>query len=175
MEWQVRAARPADAPHIARLRVASWQHAYAGLIPAEWLAAMNPASTEATWVREADTGGLHVAVSEADTPVAFSLVGKARQETDHHPALRTGELYAIYADPAVLGTGAGRKVHEAGLAYLAAAGYEHAVVWVLAGNELGIRFYETQGWQADNTETGLVVGGQPLTELRYSRALTSQP
>jgi hypothetical protein len=82
--------------------VASWQHAYAGLVDEVWLAAMNPAGREASWAKRAETGGLHVAVDEADTPVAFSMVGEARQETDHHPVLRTGELYAIYADPAVL-------------------------------------------------------------------------
>ena len=171
MGWQVRVAHPADAPRIARLRVASWQHAYAGLVDDAWLAAMNPAATEAAWARHAGTGGLHVAVDEADTPVAYSLVGEARQETDRHPTLRTGELYAIYADPAVLGTGAGHAVHEAGLAHLAGSGFEHAVVWVLEHNELGIRFYETQGWQPDQVQTNATIGGRSYTELRYSRQL----
>jgi len=172
MGWQVRVARPADAPRIARLRVASWQHAYASLIDDGWLAAMNPAAAEAAWARHAETGRLHVAVDEADVPMAYSLVGEARQETDRRPGLRTGELYAIYADPAVLGTGAGHAVHEAGMTCLAGAGFEHAVLWVLEHNELGIHFYETQGWQPDSVHTELSIGGHQYTELRYSRQLT---
>lgn len=171
MGWQVRVARPADAPRIARLRVASWQHAYAGLIDDAWLAAMDPVAAEAAWARHAETGGLHVAVDEADNAVAYSLVGEARQETDRRPDARTGELYAIYADPAVLGTGAGRAVHEAGLTHLTGSGFEYAVVWVLEHNELGIGFYETQGWQPDQVHTELTLAGRVYTELRYSRHL----
>jgi len=45
------------------------------------------------------------------------------------------------------------------------------VLWVLAGNELGLRFYQVQGWQPDGGQTELTIGGRALTELRYSRSL----
>lgn len=171
MGWKTRPAKPDDAEWIARLRVASWRHAYEGVVPAKWLAEMRPESTVAGWAERAATPGLFVTVDADDHPVAFCLVGEARQERDRHPTLRTGELYAIYADPAVLGTGAGGMVHEAGLSWLAEQGFEHAVVWVLEGNALGIRFYQAKGWTPDGGQTELTIGGQPLSELRYARSL----
>lgn len=173
MGWTVRTAKPDDAPAVARLRVASWRHAYQRIVPDEWLAGMRPESTVANWAERAAAPGFFVAVDADDQPKAFCLVDDARQETDRHPTLRTGELIAIYADPAVLGTGAGSAVHGAALAHLGARGFEYAVLWVLADNELGLRFYRGQGWQPDGGQTELTIGGRTLTELRYTRRLAA--
>jgi RimJ/RimL family protein N-acetyltransferase len=171
MGWRVRRARESDGAAIARIRVASWRMAYAGVVPDDALAGMRPVA--ATWERTAVAApptALFVTVDDADEPVAFSLVGEARQEADRLPDKRTGELWAIYADPAALGTGAGRAAHDAGMAHLADLGFDHAVVWVLRDNPIGRRFYEANGWQPDGGTTELTIGGRPLTELRYARS-----
>lgn len=174
MDWKVRRATPADAEPIARLRVASWRHAYEGVVPAKWLAEMRPESSITSWAELAAApppAALLVTVDANDHPVAFCAVSKARQQTDHHPTKPTAELCAIYAAPAVLGKGAGSAVHEEALKWLTQQGFEHAVLWVLERNELGIHFYGTKGWHPDGTQTTLTIGGQPLTELRYARSL----
>jgi GNAT superfamily N-acetyltransferase len=170
----VRPATPADAEQIAKLRVASWRHAYEGVVPAEWLAGMRPESSIPSWAELAKApppAALLVTADAHDQPVAFCAVSEARQRTDRHPTKRTAELCAIYADPAVLGKGAGSAVHEAALKWLTQQGFEHAVLWVLERNPLGIHFYRTKGWTPDGTQAELTIGGQPLSELRYARSL----
>ncbi|MBB5919637.1 GNAT superfamily N-acetyltransferase [Actinoalloteichus hoggarensis] len=102
---------------------------------------------------------------------AYSTVGPPAEPADAHPIRRTGELIALYASPAWLRTGAGRLVHDAGLAYLAEAGYEHVVVWVMEGNSEGRAFYEAVGWDCDEVVRPLELPGFSLPEIRYSRPL----
>ena len=47
----VRDATVADAPGVARIHVAAWQHAYAGLIDQSVLDALDVADTTASWTR----------------------------------------------------------------------------------------------------------------------------
>jgi ribosomal protein S18 acetylase RimI-like enzyme len=172
----VRAATAADAPRVVEIRVRSWQHAYRDILPAELLGALSPHSEAAMahWselARAQPPTGLFVAVGDDDRAVAFCLVGEVREEKDRHPALRTGELWAIYADPDMLGTGAGGAVHAAGMDHLISNGFEHAVLWVLEDNKIGRRFYDSHGWQADGGATDFEWGGSSAVEVRYARAL----
>lgn len=176
MNWRVRPATAGDAARIVEIRVRSWQHAYRDILPAERLGALSPQNEAAVthWITLAESApptGLFVAVDAIDRAAAFCLVGDVREETDRHPSLRTGELCAIYADPAMLGTGAGSAVHAAGMDYLISNGFEHAVLWVLEDNKIGRRFYDAHGWQPDGGSTEFEWGGSSVVELRYARAL----
>ncbi|HEX5404760.1 MAG TPA: GNAT family N-acetyltransferase [Pseudonocardiaceae bacterium] len=175
MAWRVRAATPADAERLGEIRVLSWRHAYRGILPDAGLAGMQPNAPH--WAELAAAPpptGLFVAVGDDDVPMAYCLVGAAREEVDVHPELATGELWAIYSDPAVLGTGAGRAVHDAGVAYMAAQGFAHAVLWVIENNDIGLRFYRATGWQADGGQDTFEWNGTTVVELRYAKTL-AQP
>jgi GNAT superfamily N-acetyltransferase len=174
MRWRVRAATPADGARVSEIRVLSWRHAYWDILPNDRLAAMRPEARSEHWSELAGRPapiGLFVAVGDDDRPVAFCLVGEAREEVDRHPSLTTGELWAIYADPAVLGTGAGGAVHAAGMDHLARNGFAHAMLWVLEHNDIGLGFYRAKGWQPDGGRTGFEWGGRTVFELRYARSL----
>lgn len=176
MKWRVRRATADDAARVVEIRVMSWQHTYRDILPADRLSALsatNPAAV-AHWAGLAHTAaptGLFVTVDGDDVPVAFCLVGEVREETDRHPSLRTAELCAIYADPDMVGTGAGGAVHAAAMDHLISHGFEHAVLWVLEDNKLGRRFYDAHGWQPDGGSTDYEWGGSSAVELRYARAL----
>jgi GNAT superfamily N-acetyltransferase len=73
--------------------------------------------------------------------------GRSR-DRDLDPAA-TGELYALYVHPDAWGDGHGSVLHEAAVKHLAANGFGSAVLWVLAGNRRGRRFYERHGWRTD--------------------------
>jgi ribosomal protein S18 acetylase RimI-like enzyme len=176
MGWTVRAATPADGARIAEIRVQSWRHAYRHILPEDGLAGLRPAAGTAHWAELAGAPpptALFVAVDGDDVPMAYCLVGAARDEVDLHPDLPTGELWAIYADPAVLGTGAGRAVHDAGVDHLARQGFAHAVLWVFEDNDIGLRFYRSNGWHADGGRADFGWGGRTVVEVRYSRSLAA--
>jgi GNAT superfamily N-acetyltransferase len=142
----IRRARPEDARPVAEVHVASWQHAYRGLLPDDYLERLSVDDREAMW-REAfadpdQASGAFVAEIDGRI-VGFASFGPSRDEEIPE---RTGEVPAIYVDPAVLGTGVGRELFEAATIALRDAGFARATLWVLEANALARRFYEKAGW-----------------------------
>ena len=144
MAWTIAPMRLEDADEAGAVHTKVWQEAYAGLMPDDYLAALDPAQAAdrrrdrlaaprpgvAEWVARDDLGIVGMAASgpprDEDPPVDF-------------------ELYAIN----VL-----RRAHGTGLAddLMAHAVGDHAAyLWVLDGNERAIRFYERQGFRRDGT------------------------
>jgi ribosomal protein S18 acetylase RimI-like enzyme len=171
-DWIVRSARPSDADSIGAAHVRSWRQAYQGILPHRLLADLDEARSAARWLQWIEQpDGPAVLVAEADSVLAaFGAVGPVREpKLDAHPELRTGELYSLYADPAVFGTGAGWAVHEAAMAHLAGQGYRHAVLWVLEANAAARRFYRRQGWRDDEVGADYQHSGVSMPTVRYSR------
>ena len=101
----VRPARAGDEPDIARVHVASWQHAYRGHMPADYLAALDVGQRTEAWrqrlpAARRSRGDLLVAESGPDI-VGFAHYGPSRDQ-DADPA-RTGEIGAIYLRPESIG------------------------------------------------------------------------
>lgn len=145
----IRAARPEDARPVAEVHVASWRHAYRGLLPEDSLERQSVDDREAMWLGSfADPDPMSGAfVAEVDGRiVGFASCGPSR---DEDVPKRTGEVPAIYVDPAVLGTGVGRELFEAATRALRDAGFARATLWVLEANALARRFYEKAGWGWD--------------------------
>src|SRR5689334_15810359 len=97
----VRRAVIDDVPGIAHVHVRSWQGAYAGLLPQDYLDKLDPANRLELWrtaVRDADwpSSGVLVAVPDCDnTDISgFAGFGPAR-DADGDPR-QVGEIYAIY-------------------------------------------------------------------------------
>jgi GNAT superfamily N-acetyltransferase len=173
-KWTVRPATPADGRTIAGIRVRSWRDAYRHILPARGLADLRAEPAAARWAAIAAApppSGLFVAVGADDRPVAYCLVSAAREAVDRHPELPTGELCAIYADPGVVGSGAGSVLHAAGIEHLAVHGFGYAVLWVFEDNDRARRFYTAHGWAPDGGREDFEFGGRRVTELRYARSL----
>ena len=140
----IRRAVPGDAEALAHLHLDVWDDAYTGLMPQGILDDRREKVDERverwrdilgqerpTWVAE-----------DADGLVGFSGVGPAR-DNDVDIDL---ELYALYVRAAYYGTGVGYALFEQ------AVGDRAAYLWVLAGNDRAIGFYERQGFRLDGTE-----------------------
>jgi GNAT superfamily N-acetyltransferase len=169
----IRPARAGDAAQIAVVHVRSWQGAYRGLLPQEYLDGLDPAQRRIGWeraLRETDwsRGGIVVA-EDGGALAGFAGFGPTRDEDED--AGRVGEVEAIYLLPAAWGKGAGRQLMAAALTGLAGAGYGQATLWVLDSNVRARRFYEAGGWAADGARKQDGSRGFPLTELRYRRPL----
>jgi GNAT superfamily N-acetyltransferase len=169
----IRPARVGDEPGIARVHVASWQEAYAGHMPAEFLAGLDVEQRTETWRKRLPAaaqarGDVLVALTSGDI-AGFVHYGPSR-DADADPG-RTGEIGAIYLRPQSIGRGVGRLLMEAAVAGLAELGYADATLWVLDGNARARRFYERAGWAPDGAVLTDDSRGFAIHEVRYRRLL----
>jgi len=140
----IRRARPADAPAIGAVHVATWRNAYAGVLPERYLAGLSPlrhaAGYEQAITDRTNGHAVFVAVaSGADAPegtpadqatvVGFTSGGRARR-----PGLGQGEVETLYLLDDYRERGVGRRLMRAMAAHLAAVGCRSVVLWVLRDN-----------------------------------------
>jgi GNAT superfamily N-acetyltransferase len=151
----IREATPDDARAIAEVHVRSWRWAYHGLIPDDFLENLSVDDREPTWrERLADSApcwGCLVAEDAAGRVVGFASFGPPKDAPTS--AEDAGEVYAIYLEEAVAGTGVGRDLFAAASDALRGLGFGRAFLWVLAQNDRARRFYEKAGWSWDGTES----------------------
>jgi ribosomal protein S18 acetylase RimI-like enzyme len=159
----VRQATLADVEAIARVHVRGWQRAYAHVFAAEDLAGLSVERRVGGWRQAVDEEILLVAEREG-VVAGFASAGPSRDDES------VGELYAIYVDPDVLGTGVGRELIEEVERRLVAAGFSDAELWVLEDNPRARRFYEAAGWKPGDTRP-IEVFGTEVPEIRYRKHL----
>jgi len=162
-------AEPADALAVARVHVRSWQVAYRGLIDPQYLDGLRPEDRAARYdFTHADPAMPRTLLaSEAGQVLGFATTMPSRDAD----LLNAGEIVGLYIDPDHWQRGIGRELIIAARAHLAASKFTEAILWVLAGNERAMRFYQKDGWQPDRARRTQVVQGIALDELRYSRPL----
>jgi ribosomal protein S18 acetylase RimI-like enzyme len=166
----LRDARRGDELEVAGVHVRSWQEAYRGLMPAEFLAGLDPRDRAGRYEFEGgeEAPTTVVAVGEAgdgDDP-SLTNSGEVRSGSSPSPCepvvgfvtfgpsrdrdtVGMGEIYALYVDPGRYEGGVGRMLMAHARRRLKEQGFEAAVLWVLLGNERAARFYEREGWEPD--------------------------
>jgi RimJ/RimL family protein N-acetyltransferase len=171
----IRAATVADAEGIARVHVASWQAAYAGLLSDEFLDALHWTDRVDAW-RERLTDdpsvvGTWLLLADG-TVVGFASAGPAR-DVDRQSAA-CWELYGVYLDASVWSRGWGKLLASHVLSAMP-DDVRDVSLWVLAGNARARRFYERLGFVLDGTTKTDVIGGREVLELRYLLVLADPP
>lgn len=164
-----RHAREGDAGQIAGLQVAAWRAAYAGILPAAELRALDTTALTGLWrdrIGAGTAGGAQVLVHDDGRRIAgFSSFGPARDE-DLGQRPDVEELYAFYARPDCWGTGVGRSLMRSTLSVWAERGTRAGYLWVLERNTRGRDFYRRGGWRQD--PTAAPSGSAPdALEIRY--------
>jgi GNAT superfamily N-acetyltransferase len=171
----IRAVTDADIDAIATVHVRTWQAGYAGIVPAEVLDALDPATNAARRRKLPPVAGTHTLVAEEDgVIVGFTSFGPYRiQGREDEYEREIGELYAIYVSPGRWGTGAGRALMAACRDGLAAAGYAEFRLWVLEENHRARRFYERAGMAPDGAREIYTPRNSTaeLPEVRYAGRL----
>ena len=165
----VRPARVDETLSVARVHVRSWQAAYRGFMPDEYLDALRPEDRAARY----DFSGLRpdapstlVAV-EGDDVIGFSTFGPNADDA----AGLTGDVLALYVDPDKWGCGAGRALIAETRTRFIARGYTRAVLWVLVGNARAERFYERDGWARTGVRRTARVWGIDVDESQFETRL----
>jgi GNAT superfamily N-acetyltransferase len=167
-------AQPDDTRRIAELQVRAWGAAYRGLLPDAVLDEHSVEGRERMWRRwhEGQPRRRTWVMERAGTLVGFAATGPSR-DADADDA--TGEVYAIYIEPDLIGTGVGRRLFAHAVAALAAQGFTRATLWTLEGNARGRRFYEAAGWRPDGAAKSAHMKGVDVVEVRYAIALAATP
>jgi ribosomal protein S18 acetylase RimI-like enzyme len=136
--WTIARPTTDDLDEMGRVHVQVWREAYAGLLPDDYLAALDPTFGPNRWRERFGT------LSEVSWWIAHDEEGIAGMITSgpsrDDDAPLPWELYAIN----VL-----RRAHGTGLAddlMARAVGDRPAYLWVLEGNERAIAFYRRHGF-----------------------------
>jgi GNAT superfamily N-acetyltransferase len=156
----LRDARPGDAYAMADLNVRAWRAFFPGLVPqalidgmeAEpraryWEEHLPSAPPERTWV--AERGG---------RVVGLTHVGPGRDPD----ASGAAELYGMYVEPEVIGTGVGRVLMTAALEHFRSGPWQEAILWTLPGDHRAARFYRAWGWEPEGVAK---TGHSPLGDI----------
>jgi ribosomal protein S18 acetylase RimI-like enzyme len=165
----LRPARPDDAPDVARVHVRSWQEAYKGLLPDDYLAGLRPEDRMDRYTfgsTDPDVPWTTVAVEDGVIR-GFATTGRCRDDD----AGTAGEVLALYVDPADWGAGVGRYLMVEARAQLERRRFTEGVLWVLVGNERAQRFYGIDGWVPDECRRTEEIWGVRVDEIRYRRHL----
>ncbi len=157
---RIRHATPTDADALAALQTASWQDAYAALLPAAFLRDAYPALCRAAW---------HDTL--ADPPPGAVLLAEDEHRVIGLIAtwLRGGAAYvdSLHLAPGHRGQGLGARLLGDALACLAAMGARGARLTIIEGNEGARRFYARHGGVPgapyDTSLHGLPVRYQDMT------------
>ena len=192
----LRDARRGDELAVAELHVRSWQEAYRGIMPADFLAALDSGERAERYEFEAGeerpttvlavetglggegvgedpslTNSVEVRSGSSPTPferiAGFATFGPSRDGD----AAGLGEIYALYVDPDRSAGGVGRKLMSEARRRLSEAGMDEAVLWVLRGNKRAQRFYEREGWEPDGAQRFEHPYGIVSDVIRFRRTL----
>jgi GNAT superfamily N-acetyltransferase len=155
----------ADALAIARVQVETWRSAYSGIVPQEFLDALDVIERMAMWQNVLGGDDSHVFVAEDTGSVCGFVSGGRLRDGVDVAANYDSEIYTLYVLPAAQGRGAGRELMRALAARLAENGLTRPVVWALEKNPW-CAFYERLGGKRV-AQKMIEIGGTPLSDIAY--------
>ena len=164
----IREATAADAESIARVRVASWQAAYRGVIDDAWLDRLSVGPLRDRLLRAFEPGPAAAftrVVADGDGRLVGFASGGPERGAGAVP--RRGELWTLYLLPEVQRRGLGERLVRSMARGLERRGLDAMVVWALARNAPARAFYERLGGRAAG-ERPTAVGAQRLVEVAYA-------
>jgi len=166
---ELRRATGADATAVAAVHVASWQVAYRGIVPDEFLDTFDVAERARRYTFDDHAPGGHVTwlASEGDVVVGMVTVSPCRDED----LSSFGELQALYVSPAKWRAGVGAALITKGEELLVDAGFSSACLWVFEENARARTFYEVARWRSDGRTKSIEIAGRQLVEIRYVKKL----
>lgn len=148
--FAIRHATAEDADRIAAVHVGSWRSAYAGMIPAEVIGALDENARASFWSRHIGDDGWPVFVAEGHR----EIVGFASCIPCRDPDLAGAsvcELATIYLVERVGRRGIGTSLLERCVGDATHRGFDAMTLWVLEANVRARAFYASRGFRLDGT------------------------
>ena len=167
--YLIRKASEHDAMRIAEIHVETWREAYRGMVPADYLEALDPHRRSVMWreILASPEKTVLVALRES------KIVGFCAQlpSRDLPSPAEIAEISALYVEPSSWDSGAGRSLMMAALDHAREHRFTIATLWVLSSNQRGRSFYEKAGFRPDGSERTEGRLGFSLHEIRYRKDL----
>ena len=165
----LRPAEPDDAIAVARVHVRAWQAGYRGLLPQDYLDGLRveDRARRYDFANPDPRRPATLVAVEGDVIRGFATTMPAGDAD----MPECGEVCALYVAPEWWGRGVGAALISAARDRLRTQGFREAVLWLLAGNDRGARFYSRDGWQTDGARRKDIVWGVEVDEVRYRRPL----
>ncbi|MEV4262090.1 GNAT family N-acetyltransferase [Kribbella sp. NPDC049584] len=173
-ESSVRLALPAEANEIGEIQVAAWRSAYAGLLPADVLADLNPAQFAAQW------RAALLAPGEARNRVMVALAGRTlvgfaaitpSDDPDADPQ-RDAVIAELAVQPDATRAGHGSRLLNAVVDTIRADGFSRLTVWVNSTDDVLRAFYTEAGWAPDGAHRELDLYGDESVRIKQIRLHT---
>ena len=164
-QFEIRKAILGDESSIAKVHIRSWQEAYRGLLPQNYLDNLCAKLNERTqmWINAIKNPQRWTWVATIDNEiVGFIIFGPPRDQN------RDGfiELGAIYLLEEYKNKKIGISLLMTGFNYFKSQGYDKCYCWVLKGNPT-INFYEKTGALFSGQSKFDEIGGEKFQELAY--------
>lgn len=164
----LRLATIEDAETIAAIHVRTWQTAYEGIVPAQFLASLSIQERTKLWrTAISEHHGTVVLAGASQKEVGFISFGPSRDEDGTDKA----EIYAIYVLPQFRHQGIGRELLDEAERRVEGQHFIAFTLWVLEKNAQARQFYEARGFRLDANCREETIGGSLLTELRYEKSM----
>lgn len=160
----IRVAVSTDAEAIAQLHVRTWQKAYAGIIPADYLTSLSIPAYVERWRRNlANPLGPMLVDIHAGNMIGWISFGHARDEDKRGAS----EIYGLYVTPDFWGSDAGWELLQAAEHNLEKT--PETILWVFSHNARAIRFYEREGYCFDSHGKTFHFGESDVAAKRMSK------
>jgi ribosomal protein S18 acetylase RimI-like enzyme len=165
----IRLAVQSDVDAIARVHVTTWQSAYRGHMPDAHLDSLDVSRRASMWSKAIEQATVLVLVAiEGNRLVGFCSLMPSR-DGDASPV--TGEIVAIYVDPAFWRSGIGTSLIEGIVELTRSKSFTELTLWVLTDNAPARHFYGARGFTTDGQTKTDARWGFPLHETRYRRRI----
>jgi ribosomal protein S18 acetylase RimI-like enzyme len=163
-----------DAEAIAAVQVRAWRREYAGLLPEEVLAALDPTDFAEAWrgsmAAPKDARNRVLVALERNTVRGFAVTGPA-QDPDCDP-VSDGEVVELTVDPDHTRAGHGSRLVQASAETLKADRFTRAVIWLGSTDDVRREFLTGAGWATDGAHRELDLHGDGSVRVKQVRLHT---
>ena len=160
-----------DALGVAEVHVSSWQQAYQGLLPDDFLCSLSTKQRFEIWKNAIHNFPEQTIIYEQEKRIiGFSNFGKNR---DPDLSEETGEIRALYLLAEYWSNGIGYQLLKYSLEKLEERGFKKVSLWVLDTNQRAINFYQKAGFHFDGQNKREDNGKITFNEVRMIKTMHS--
>lgn len=163
---QIRPMTVLDAKEVAVIHTESWQYAYKGIVPQDYLDAIDADKRAVNWAKgiEEDSNLIRLVAVEEGKILGFACGLNTRDKQNPH---MEAELWAIYVSPKEINKKVGSTLFEAFKTSLLEKNMMTMNIWVFKDNHNARKFYEKMGGKLSTYKKIIEIDGEKLAEVSY--------